>query len=392
MPPKDSGGTGCGVDDCTAVAVTALDGFVIDNVDRSPPSDHGKGQRSDTPFLNGEPPNYAPHATHGMQIVRETLREQGISTEGTDIIMASWKPGTAKQYTPHIRRWTQFCDRRNINPLSPTVDCVINFLTESFHRRVGYESLNTARGALSSLGIVLDGCRAGNHPLVIRFMKGVFNIRPPTPRYTETWDVAPVLEKLRAMHPLHSLSLKDLTLKLVTLMALTQAARVQTLHLLMLKDISIGDNHISVMLGGNIKQCRAKYNIQRVTFVAYPNDNSLCVNNTLKHYIHKTETLRQSDTHKEGKLLLSYIKPYKPVTKDTIARWIKTVLHMSGVDTAKFTAGSVRPAAASKAKAMAVPISCILEKAGWSRETTFARYYDKHIVTGLDPFQEAILK
>ncbi|MPC27937.1 hypothetical protein E2C01_021127 [Portunus trituberculatus] len=29
-----------------------------------------------------------------------------------------------------------------------------------------------ARSALFSLGIVVDGCRTGDHPLVIRFMKG----------------------------------------------------------------------------------------------------------------------------------------------------------------------------------------------------------------------------
>ena len=94
---------------------------------------------------------------------------------------------------------------------------------------MGYDSVNTARGALPSLGIVIDGCRAENHPLICRFMKGVFHLRPPTPRYTTTWDVLPVLQQLRSMHPLRDLSLKDLTLKLVMLMSLTQAARVQTL-------------------------------------------------------------------------------------------------------------------------------------------------------------------
>lgn len=111
---------------------------------------------------------------------------------------------------------------------------------------MGYDSINTARGALSSLGIVIDGCRAGNHPLVNRFMKGVFNLRTPTHRYTETWDVQPVLQKLRSMYPLQDLPLKDLTLKLVMLMSLTLAARVQTLHLLVLHGMNIGNDYISI--------------------------------------------------------------------------------------------------------------------------------------------------
>ena len=112
----------------------------------------------------------------------------------------------------------------------------------------------------------------------------------------------------------------------------------------------------------------------------------------MKHYIRQTETLRQHNNSVEDKLLISFIKPHKSVTSNTIARWIKSVLFISGVDTSKFTAGSVRTAAASKAKAMAVPVSCILEKAGWARKTTFAKFYDKHISTGSDRFQDAIFE
>ena len=65
---------------------------------------------------------------------------------------------------------------------------------------------------------------------------------------------------------------------------------------------------------------------------------------------------------------------------------------MSGVDNEKFLVGSVWPAAVSKAKTMAVPIKHIMAKAGWSRETTFAKYYNKEIVPVHDPFQDAVLQ
>ena len=77
------------------------------------------------------------------------------------------------------------------------------------------------------------------------------------------------------------------------------------------------------------------------------------------------------------------------MTKNTIARWNWTV---SGVDTEKYSASSIWPAAVSKANAMAVPITHIMVKAGWSRETTFAKHYDKENVQELDSFQDAILQ
>lgn len=66
----------------------------------------------------------------------------------------------------------------------------------------------------------------------------------------ETWDVKPTLQKFQTMGPLHDLPLKALTLKLVMLMALTQAAWVQALHLLLLRNISMGENYVSLLSWG----------------------------------------------------------------------------------------------------------------------------------------------
>ena len=177
---------------------------------------------------------------------------------------------------------------------------------------------------------------------------------------------------------------------MVMLMALTQAARIQTLHLLMLPGINIEDSSITLQLGDNIKQCRPNFNIQFVTFFAFDKDARLCVCKTLREYINRTNNIRIFP-NAEKRLIISFVKPHKPVSKDTISRWVKTVLHLAGIDTNVFTAGSVRTAAASKAKALAVPISTIMAKAGWSRESTFARFYDKDIVGVSDPFQDAVL-
>ncbi|MPC61734.1 hypothetical protein E2C01_055808 [Portunus trituberculatus] len=67
--------------------------------------------------LTGEAPDHVPLTTDGMPTIREHLRDQRISETSADIILASWKPGTGKQYRSHLKRWTQFCDRWNVSPL-----------------------------------------------------------------------------------------------------------------------------------------------------------------------------------------------------------------------------------------------------------------------------------
>lgn len=162
------------------------------------------------------------------------------------------------------------------------------------------------------------------------------------------------------------------------LMALTQAARVQILHFLVLKNISIGEDCNSVELGGSIKQNRPNFKVQMVKFYAYVKDKRLCVYETLNNYIVKAENLRKTD----GKLFISFIKPHKKVSKYTTVRWIKKMLNISDINTKMYTVGSVHPSAALWAKARDVPVSCIMTKAGWLIliETTFAKHYEKVIV------------
>ncbi|XP_050719455.1 uncharacterized protein LOC127000078 isoform X2 [Eriocheir sinensis] len=148
------------VDGCSPVAITTMDGHIARDAHRLPSPHYAEESGARTPVIRGGAPDHAPHTTDGVLTFREQLRERGISEAGTDIILASWKPGTEKQYRLHLKRWTQFCDKWNVSPFNPTVSNIINFLSQTFNRNVGYETINTARSALSSLGIVVNGCRA----------------------------------------------------------------------------------------------------------------------------------------------------------------------------------------------------------------------------------------
>ena len=119
-----------------------------------------------------------------------------------------------------------------MDPLYPPAKDVLEFLQELYESGLGYSCLNTARSALSSF-IVLDGnVTVGNHLLVQRFLKGVFQTRPAFPRYTSTWDNSIVLTYLKTLHPPKEISLQNPTHKLVMLCALVTGQRCQTLHLM----------------------------------------------------------------------------------------------------------------------------------------------------------------
>ena len=126
---------------------------------------------------------------------------------------------------------------------STTFSNVLNFLANQFTSGSSYSCLNTTRSALSALVPPSHGSTVGNHPLVKRLLKGAFNLKPPRARYSHTWDVKVVFDYLRAQGPNEELSLKDVTMKLVLLTALTSGQRCQTLSLLN----QIGPNNVKLI-------------------------------------------------------------------------------------------------------------------------------------------------
>ena len=66
----------------------------------------------------------------GMSVIREFYQTQGISQSATQLLLASWRGGTKKQYDVHIKKWTKFCAERQADQFLPLVVDVLDFLTE----------------------------------------------------------------------------------------------------------------------------------------------------------------------------------------------------------------------------------------------------------------------
>ena len=179
------------------------------------------------------------------------------------------------------------------------------------------------------------------------------------PKYNNIWSVDTVLDYLRLFWPLGEINLRELTLKLVMLIALTTGQRCQTLTFLDIAEqyMQRSEECFNFSLNEHLKQDKPGKVFGNVRLYKYP-VKELCVYETLDFYLRATEKLRNS-----SKLLVSYIKPYGAVTSSTIGRWIKTLLGQAGIDTEIFSGHSTRCASTSKAL-MSVSTDVILATAG----------------------------
>lgn len=155
------------------------------NIDLAFPETHGKKTHLSAVIeVSPDPPiglasrssSVSKAQTDGLYLIRKTIKNQGLK-KSEFIMMSSWRSKTRTQYNIYFQRYAAFCDK-NLDPLNQSKKTVVRFLTDMFHEGYGYSSLNTARSAILCLSGV------GSFPMVCRFMRGVFKLRPTRPRYS----------------------------------------------------------------------------------------------------------------------------------------------------------------------------------------------------------------
>jgi len=285
-----------------------------------------------------------PFTASRLDCVRSSLQSRGLSEEAIALICASWRVNTEASYSSGWRIWSGWCSTKGVNPTNTSIEIVIEFLTAQFHQGKQYSTLNSYRSCISGTHMPVDGFQVGKHPLISRTMKGAFHLRPPQPRYNGRWDVSKVLQHLKSKGDIAALSLKDLTFRLVMLLALANADRASDLWALDVKFLSMTSEGAIFRLASLTKTARPDKPITSC-YSPLP-DASLCPVRTLQQYLTRTVNWRESAG--KSNLFLSLNKPHHPVTSATIARWLKQVLREAGV-AENFSAHSTRATAVSVA-------------------------------------------
>ena len=115
--------------------------------------------------------------------IRGQYQAMGISENVTEILLSASRPSTRRTYKSAWGRWSRCCDKRKVDPFSAPIADILLYLTEYFNGGAAYRSVNVARSAISTTHAKLDGLPVGQHPLGTQLLKGMFNNRPPGPRY-----------------------------------------------------------------------------------------------------------------------------------------------------------------------------------------------------------------
>lgn len=289
-----------------------------------------------------------------------------------------------QQYNVTFKLWWHYCNTNSFNMFDCSVSKVLSFLSEQYNKGASYGTLNCHRSALS----LLLGKDVGSDEWVKRLLKGVFKLKPTFPKYTNVWDPQTVINLIANWYPNRELSRENITKKLVSLLAICTAQRVQTLSLIKLENVTISSTGIHIAIKDIIKTSTPGRD-QPILYLPYYKDNiRICPATVLEDYIYVTSNDRPANI---SNLLITVKRPYRSATAQSISRWIKNVLKAAGVDVAAFSAHSTRHAATSAAAAQGVSIDTIRKAAGWTNASkTFANFYHRPIINN-NNFAQSIL-
>ena len=370
-PQQDQHGQSNSFDPSPLLARSAMVSTAVGDTGRLSTSTASPSSPDLSSFRNGNetfPPEQTP--SEGMARIREHYRTTGLSESATRILLSSWSEATQKRYSGPWNAWASWCNKRSLCSFTAPVDCILSFLAElSDQDNLAYRTIGVYRSAISQIHDPIGTVSVGELPIVSRFMKGIFRLNPPKPKLCTTWPVRDVLSFIRTQKPVTGPSLKDLSWRLVLLLALTSAARAHEIATLDMDFLTEKEDSWEFSLVVHVKQSRPNHPSRRIYLPAFPEDTNLCVVTTLKEYRARTAKYCRS-----SRLLLAIVAPHAPITAQTVSRWLRNALGLAGI-TPEYIGHSTRSVSTSAVAESGIPLEVIIEAADWASAETFHRFY-----------------
>ena len=267
---------------------------------------------------------------------------------------------------------------RNADPFSASLDLIVEFLTEQFQAGKAYSTLGGYRAALSAFHPLIESFKVGQHPTVVQFFKGLYNLRPPRARYSCTWSLDQVLYFIEnTWADNKQLSLRLLSWKCLALLALTRPMRASELAAIDLSSIVFSESEASYSLSRPMKNQRD--GALRSLSIPRCDRNSICAVSTLEEYINRTRPLRGTSAARK-QLFISTIVPHHVVSTTSLSRWLQSAMAAAGIDTSVFKAHSSRSAVTARSRDQGFSLQQILNSAFWRSESTYRRFYQREVL------------
>ena len=289
-----------------------------------------------------------------------------------------------KLYDTHTRSWYSACLAVGLNP----EDYSLKNLMEGLFliKEQPTATFTHIRSMYSWLKVVTKLSNQALSPydlsLLQKFLRGVFNVKPPMPKIKATWDVNIVLDYLLTLGANEQLEYLDLAGKCALLLLLSSMCRIGDLAQVEIPNIQRLPNCVELNLTKPTKTysmsnfSKAKH-LQKITICGGTVDKKLCPLSCLDSYIERTQMWRNRTKCKSLFLIIG--NNIHQASNASIGRWVKRIINASGIK--GFSSHSARSSGSSFLTILGMNVSDLISRVGWSNESTFVKTYLKPVLS-----------
>ena len=318
--------------------------------------------------------------TNFCEFVYELLLRRKVSREQSKLIANNaWRKATVKDKESLVQRWLQFSKTKEVQKYDLSFDNIVGFLEYLRTTAKSYSMVKRGKNFIAVFRKLLGvPIQPGNMYLIDKYLSASFNVQPPQVlRPTSTWDVNILLDYFIKLGPNESITKRNvLGGKLVLQLLLTQMCQSGEVTQLQLSTLRVLQGAVQFKLTKPTKTFTArnqnvKSSIQLMKIKEFEGNPLLCPVKTLMAYIEQTRFKRQNVDH-----LFVSVTTQEPrqVSHATIVRWAKDIMRDACLHS--FNIHSTRGASSLL---MGLPLDNIVKRVGWTRASTFVKYYMKPV-------------
>ncbi|CAG8475919.1 23972_t:CDS:2 [Cetraspora pellucida] len=134
--------------------------------------------------------------------IQEQLKDKGFSDRAAELYIASYDPKASRTVSAY----------------------------HLYSQKMQFNTIMSYRSVISEIHVHVDGKSIGLHPIIIKVMKGLFNLNPPKQNSAEVVDVLLTIDYIQSLGSNTEMPILNLTQKTALLLALTSGSCPSDLH------------------------------------------------------------------------------------------------------------------------------------------------------------------
>ena len=153
---------------------------------------------------------------------------------------------------------------------------MLDYFTHLYNSGASYSVLNPIKSVLSQIVFLPPYLSILEHPQIIKYFKGVYDLRPPTQKITFVWDVQILFDYFNHKGENDQLSDKCLTQKLLILLLLLGGPKTNTVYFFTVDRMTVTDIAVTFSPNHVLKQPKAGKKLSSFHYRAYHNKKLCC--------------------------------------------------------------------------------------------------------------------